>query len=381
LSSLYTLTDSYALPSLHIIGRSDFVVPSELSKALARKFKDPVIAEHEGGHVVAATPEVRRQVGEFLEARLRDRDRASPRLTTPPSADVPLASPERRHVPGSAGAWSTPDGRSDPDRTSPASDLPLWRGRTHPRMRFVFPSGTTQSRLPAFLVFQGGAYSTCFGSGGGSAEWLAEHGIVGVSVEYATSGTGGAYPDNYADAARAIRLVRENARAWGIDEHRIGVLGYSAGGHLASLLSTQPDLWLDPKDDLAGRVSARPDLVALAYPVISFVEKYRPGNLAGTVDNFFGRDADDETLRRQFSNELHVTAEHPPVFLWTTADDNLVPAAHSNLFAQACRGAGVRVTFELYAHGPHGMGLALGERGDVGQWTSHFLDWVRHPSD
>jgi acetyl esterase/lipase len=345
LARLYGATDSYALPSVHIIGRSDGVVPPEKSKALAAKFKDALTLEHDGGHVIAATPTVRRRVAEFLQERLQRMEQPQHQAQAP---SVPLR----------------------------PTEVPLWPGRAHPSMRLTFPSSNGSSRVPAFLVFQGGAYATCFGSGGGSAEWLASHGVAGIVVEYGTRSTGESYPRNYADAARAMRLCRQNAAAWGIDDQRIGVLGYSAGGHLASLLSTQPDLWKDPDDDLAGRVSARPDLVALAYPVISFVEDHHPGAFAGTVDNFFGRRDADETLLRQFSNELHVTAQHPPVFIWTTDDDALVPSAHSKLFVEACRAAKVPVTFTLFPHGPHGLGLATGQGGDVGTWTALLAQWI-----
>src|SRR5262249_19073674 len=152
---------------------------------------------------------------------------------------------------------------------------------------------------------------------------------------------------------------------WGIDPRRIGVLGYSAGGHLASLLSTRPDLFHDPADDLAASVPARPDLVALAYPLVSFVDGYAPGAFLGSGESFFGRDDGDEASRRNFSNELHVGADHPPVFVWTTDDDALVPSSHPKRFVEACRRVNVPVTFELYPHGPHGLGLAIGSPGDV----------------
>ncbi len=182
-----------------------------------------------------------------------------------------------------------------------------------------------------------------------------------------------------APAARAVRLVRQRCAEWGVDPHRVGVLGYSAGGHLASLLSTQPARYTDPADDLADRVPARPDLVALAYPLISFVERYAPGAFAGSVDNFFGRRDVDQSLRREFSNELHLDPGHPAVFIWTTRDDTLVPYTHSKLFAEACQRSNVAVRFELFPHGPHGMGLALDRTSAVRTWTSRFLDWLRQP--
>ncbi len=266
---------------------------------------------------------------------------------------------------------------SPPGTVAAPIDIPLWPGPEGPAMKVAFPVRGGQKSRPAVLVFQGGGYATAFGSGGGSAEWVAEQGMVGVRVQYRTRGTGGAYPSNYADAARAVRLVRQRSAEWGIDPDRIGVLGYSAGGHLASLLSTQPTLYADPHDDLAGRFSARPDLVVLAYPLISFVERYAPGAFAGSVDNFFGRADVDENLRRDFSNELHVDPTHPPVFIWTTRDDAIVPYTHSQLFADACQKSNVPVRFELFPHGPHGMGLAREQPSGVRNWTSQLLEWLR----
>ena len=331
LARIYEPRDAYALPSLHIYGRSDGIVPIGDSRALAAHFPSATVIEHAGGHVVAAEPGVIEGARAFLEERLR---------------------------------------RSEP------VEVPLWNGRSAPSMRVVFP-GARQGRAPALVVFRGGAYATSHGSGGGTAEWAATNGLVGVEVDYRTQATGDAFPGNYADAARALRLVRDHAGSWAIDPARVGVLGFSAGGHLASLLSTQPTLYVDPEDDLAARIPARPDFVILAYPLISFVAGYSPGAFVGSVENFVGRrDVDDET-RRRFSNELHVSAGHPPVFLWTTADDALVPAEHSRRFAEACKRANVPVTFELFPHGSHGMGLALDQPGDVGGWTLEALGWLR----
>jgi acetyl esterase/lipase len=234
----------------------------------------------------------------------------------------------------------------------------------------------TAHPAPAMLVFRGGAYSISDGSGAGSAEWLTQHGIVGIEVRYRTGGGAARYPAPYADAARAVRLARNGAAGVTIDPERVGVMGYSAGGHLASLLSTQPDLWLDPEDDLTDLVSARPNLVVLGYPVISFVDSYVPGAFARSVENFFGEDDVDESRRKDFSNELHVMAGHPPVFIWTTEEDSLVPHPHSQLFADACRRAGVDVMFKLYPTGAHGIGLALEEATEVRGWTVLLSDWI-----
>jgi acetyl esterase/lipase len=255
-------------------------------------------------------------------------------------------------------------------------DVPLWPDRPRPEMRVVRPARPSSDAAPAIVVFRGGAYASSSGSGAGSAEWIATNGMVGIEAAYGARSTNTVYPANYADGARAIRLVRSRAREWGIDERRVAALGYSAGGHLASLLSTQPSVYLDPRDDLAPSISARPDLVVLGYPVISFVDGYSPGAFVGSVENFFGQNTPNETLRRQFSNELHVESGHPPVFIWTTTDDALVPFTHSKLFANACSRAGVPVEFKLFPHGPHGMGLALDAPSEARVWTTLMLAWL-----
>jgi acetyl esterase/lipase len=339
-AALYASRASYALPSLHLVGRADGIVPPRDTRALATRFENPLVVEHEGGHVIASTPAVRQQVRGFLEARLREL-----------SAEGPA-------IPGGS------------------LTVPLWPGRASPGMTLHFPQTPRAQPTPALLVFQGGGYATSSGSGGGSAEWLATQGIVGVRVEYRVRNAPEDFLAGYADAARAVRWVRQNAARLGIDPTRVGVLGYSAGGHLASLLSTQPELFKDPADDLAGHVSARPDLVVLSYPVISFVEGYAPGAYAGSAENFFSRRDLPEELRRRFSNELQVRPGHPPVFVWTMRDDHLVAHTHSVRFAEACEAAGVPVTFKLFAHGQHGMGLALGDPSESGAWTKLLLEWL-----
>jgi len=256
-----------------------------------------------------------------------------------------------------------------------AFDVPLW-DRPQPSMKVVLPASPRSEPAPAVVVFRGGAYASSSGSGAGTAEWVATKGMVGIEAAYGARSTNTFYPRNYADGARAIRLVRSRARDWGIDEQRVAVLGYSAGGHLASLISTQPAIYLDPRDDLAPDVSARPDLVVLGYPVISFIDGYGPGAFVGSVDNFFGQNDPDETLRRQFSNELRVEPGHPPVFIWTTSDDALVPFTHSKLFAEACRRSHVPVEFTLFPNGPHGMGLALDAPNAARGWTTQLLAWL-----
>jgi acetyl esterase/lipase len=255
-------------------------------------------------------------------------------------------------------------------------EVPLWPGLARPAMRVFAPDGDPTRPRPALVVFRGGGYARPDGSGGGSGAWAARNGMVAAEVDYGTRSTQSFHPGPYADAARAVRLVRAHAGDWGVDPGRVGVLGYSAGGHLASLLSTQPSLWRSPDDDHAPAISARPDLVVLAYPLISFVDQYAPGAFIGSVENFLGRADASEDERRRLSSELHVEPTHPPVFLWTTSEDAVIPASHSQLFADACRRAGVPVAFTVFPHGPHALGLALDHPGDIGTWTTQLLAWL-----
>lgn len=342
LARLYAREDSYALPSLHLFGRSDGIVPEEDSRALAAHFANPVLVEHGGGHVVAGGAAVRASVSAFLAERVRARDGTE--QSAEPRASITVS---------------------------------LWGSAPSSTMRVVFPAKPRGARSPALVVFRGGAYATNGGSGGGAAEWAAENGMVGVEVAYRMMGSGDAYPKNFADAARAIRMVRSRACEWGVDAERVGVLGFSAGGHLASLIATQPESFVDPADDLAASVPARPSFAILAYPLISFVEGYAPGAFASSTENFFGRRDPTEADRRRFSTELHVTRDTPPMFVWTTAEDELVPAAHSRVFAESCKRAGVPVILRVYPHGPHALGLARGDRRDVGRWTEEALSWMR----
>ncbi len=332
LAKIYDRRDRYNLPSLHLFCRTDSIVPSERSLALAQKFVSPILIEHDSGHALSSEPQVRGGLEAFLQEQLQRRSRSL--------------------------------------------ELPLWPNADSARLRVFLPSARHASRA-ALVVFRGGAYATNQGSGGGAAEWAADQGMVGVEVPYRCQASGHGYPDNYADAARAVRLVREHARDWSVDPARVGVLGFSAGGHLASLLSTQPALYTDPADDLATRHPARPEVVILGSPVITFVEGYSPGAFASSVENFFGKRDLDLELRRRFSNELFLTPDHPPVFIWTTQDDSLVPASHTQRFARACESAGVPVMFQLFPEGPHGLGLAQGTQEPVGGWTGLLLEWLR----
>lgn len=382
LAKLYQHSDAYDLPSVHIMGRSDGIVAADTSRRLAAIFKNPTVLEHGGGHVVASTPDVRAGVQNFLQyAQKHANEKHAPAghghghshdaaaaAAHPhdPHHDPHARAADPHHAdPHAHGAVS--NGflhHSGPYQGFPKTgdiDVPLWPGRRAPTMRVVFPKTQASRPAPAMVVFRGGAYATSQGSGGGTDAWFADKGIVGITVNYGTRETNTFWPNNYSDGARAMRLVRANAQAWGIDQKRIGLVGYSAGGHLASLVATSPNLYRNPDDDLFDKFTARPDILILGYPVISMQPEggYRPSAYVGSLDNFLGTRQSTEVQRRQFSTELQVSPQTPPTFIWTTTTDSLVPANHTALFAAACRKNGVPVEEKEFPDGPHGASCFL----------------------
>ncbi|MBC2605353.1 alpha/beta hydrolase [Pelagicoccus albus] len=174
------------------------------------------------------------------------------------------------------------------------------------------------------------------------------------------------------DAKRAMRLVRQNAEDWSIDPAKIGVMGFSAGGHLASTLGTQFDMGDPQAEDMTDRISSRPDFMILMYPVISMREGITH---AGSRKNLLGENPSEE-LVEQYSNELQITENTPPTFLVHSSDDGAVPVANSILFYQSLLDHSVEAEMHLYPYGGHGFGLALG-RGRLEEWSDLCIQWIK----
>ena len=168
---------------------------------------------------------------------------------------------------------------------------------------------------------------------------LNECGIAGFVLKYRLGSAGYRHPVMLQDAARAVRLVRARAGEWKLDPKRIGIMGSSAGGHLASTLLTHFDAGKPDAADPIERQSSRPDLGILCYAVITMVG---PFTHQGSKHNLLGKDPSPE-LARELSNDLQVTKETPPCFIWSTYEDNAVPVENSLQFAEALRKAGVPV--------------------------------------
>ncbi len=187
------------------------------------------------------------------------------------------------------------------------------------------------------------------------AEWLNSIGVAGIILKYRL-GPKYHHPVMIEDAQRAIRTVRARAGEWGLDPRRVAILGFSAGGHLASTAATHFDAGKPDADDPIERQSSRPDRAILVYPVIAIATEYGHG---GSKRNLLGENPPEE-LVQSLSNEQQVTKDTPPTFLAHTNEDKGVPAENSILFVLALRKAGVPVEFHLFEKGPHGLGLGGG---------------------
>lgn len=172
------------------------------------------------------------------------------------------------------------------------------------------------------------------------------------------------------DAQQAIRIVRKNASGFGVSADKTGIMGFSAGGHLASTASTHFNTQVGEITDQA--ISVRPDFSILIYPVITFGDV---NTHSGTRDNLVGTNAPAEIIDL-YSNEKHVTAETPPVFLISTSDD-FVPAENSILYYQACRNNKVPAEIHIYEKGGHGYALKKNGLGPVETWPDRMEDWLR----
>ena len=240
-------------------------------------------------------------------------------------------------------------------------------GQVEARVELLWPNGAPQAKgdadgdRPSITIYlppkekaTGAAVVICPGGGYGHlaidheghqiARWLNSFGVAGFILKYRhrNSGAGYGHPVPLMDAQRAISMVRARAAEFEVDPARIGILGFSAGGHLASTAATHFHTGRTDTADAIDRVSCRPDFAVLVYPVISLTEWFTH---VGSRTNLLGRDGDAELIR-QLSNELHVTPQTPPTFLLHTNEDTAVPAENSVYFYLALRKA--KVPAELH---------------------------------
>jgi acetyl esterase/lipase len=269
----------------------------------------------------------------------------------------------------------------NPLHTAQAPLIPLWPegapgalgGQQHdiPTLTPYLPRAATGA---AMVICPGGGYARhADHEGHDYALWLTTLGVACFVLRYRLGADGYRHPRMLEDASRAVRLVRASAGRWGIDAARVGIMGSSAGGHLAATLLTRFDGGDPAAADPAERASSRPDLGVLCYPVISM------GPIAheGSRQNLLG-DAPTAELIAEASNELHVSAHTPPCFIWHTWEDEKVTVEHSLLFATALQRHGVPFDLHVYTRGRHGIGLAdTAPFRRPHPWAADLTVWLR----
>jgi len=281
---------------------------------------------------------------------------------------------------------------------SPAAEwLPLWTGgipaaSASPVTESITEAGhLTDTAIPAYevylpaaekrngaavVIFPGGGYTVlAIGHEGREyARWLNERGIAGIVVKSRVSGNDAAgfqFPAPLLDARRAIRTTRFHAREWGLDSNKIGVMGSSAGGHLASMAATLFDeTFPEETGDAIDKLSCRPDFQILVYPVIGMDQAWGHG---GSKRRLLGENPDPALVARVASYR-HITSKTPPCFLVHSADDNVVPVRNSLEYAASCAENKVPVACHVFNNGGHGYGLKGG--GDSTQWPSLLDGWL-----
>lgn len=204
-------------------------------------------------------------------------------------------------------------------------------------------------------------------------KWMQAHGIAGFVLRYRCGGGKNQQPVPLQDVQRAIRTVRSRAAEWGIDPERIGILGFSAGGHLASTAATMGDDGDHAAKDPIDKVSSRPAFAVLVYPVISMEEGVTHG---GSRQNLLGKDASKE-LAEEWSTWRRVTDKTPPTFLVHASDDNAVPVKNSLLFYQALVDHKIPAELHVYEVGGHGFGMLRGDR-PADKWPEQLEPWLKN---
>ena len=273
-------------------------------------------------------------------------------------------------------------GQSAPRYVADPQTILLWekgapgalgdRDDDKPSVTYYSPVSPSASGT-AVIVAPGGSYQFLASNHEGRqvANWLNALGLTAFVLQYRL-GPRYHHPIELGDAQRAIRMVRARAAEFGISPDRIGIMGFSAGGHLASTAATHFDNGNPASADPIDRVGCRPDFAILAYPVISMSAPYTH---QGSATALLGENPDPK-LREELSNELHVTPQNPPTFLFSTSADTLVPPENSVAFYLALRKAGVPAELHIFEKGPHGVGLDLSDPL-AGEWPALLKNWLR----
>lgn len=262
------------------------------------------------------------------------------------------------------------------EATSDATRISLWNGpapvgdnATEDSNAWITVHQPSVPNGTAIVICPGGGYGGLVvgAEGHGIATWLNQHGITGVVLEYRLPAGRHAVP--LLDAQRAIRVVRANAKDWNLDPSKIGIMGFSAGGHLAATAATHFDNGDRTATEAIDRVSCRPDFAILIYPVVTFGEMGHQG----TKTNLLGDELSPE-LVKFYSTELQVTPHTPPMFLAHALDDKAVPPENSRLLFAALQEKGIPSKYLELPSGGHGLNGYTGPMWDA--WQEQSLEWL-----
>ncbi|MEM8733222.1 MAG: alpha/beta hydrolase [Planctomycetota bacterium] len=255
-------------------------------------------------------------------------------------------------------------------------DVPLALGDAEkdiPDLIAYIPQSTAKAKQGAIVILPGGGYGglAIDHEGHQIARWANKMGLAGIIVRYRHRGRGYGHPVPMLDAQRAIRLVRSRAAEWQIDPTKVGIMGFSAGGHLATTTLTKFDSGKTADSDRVEQESCRPDFGIVCYAVVAMGESFTH---AGSQRNLLGKEATPELIKFM-SNEKQVRPDTPPCFIWHTAEDRVVPAENSLRFYSALVQEQVPAELHVFSKGRHGIGLGASVEG-ASQWPLLCERWL-----
>jgi acetyl esterase/lipase len=262
--------------------------------------------------------------------------------------------------------------------------VPLWNGpapQCHgdtpndiPTLTVFLPAASSRP-TPAIVICPGGAYRmlSMETEGVNEAVWFQQKGVAAFVLKYRLPINGYRHPVPMLDIQRAIRLVRSHAAEWRINPAKVGVMGFSAGGHVASTVETHFDAGDAQAADPVDKLSCRPDFAVLVYPVISMKDGIAH---KGSKANLLGPNP-DPALVENLSNETQVTPQTPPTLLVHAEDDHVVLIENSRLMYAALQKAGVPSALQEYPHGGHGFGFGPQQKNAPPGWLDKAYDWLK----
>jgi len=270
--------------------------------------------------------------------------------------------------------------KSNEKEVDDSNDI-LWVTKVQDPDITVYLPSKQQATGQAVVICPGGGYEGLAYDWEGTdiAKWLNSKGIAGIVLKYRLPNSKSvkvSYKAPLQDAQRAMRLVRFHAKEWNIDPDKVGIMGFSAGGHLAANLTTHFDHEDSFEKDPIDSLSARPDFAVLIYPVITMKKGITH---QGSKNSLLGEDP-SEALVKEFSNELNVQSNTPPTFMVHATDDDVVPVENSLLFYKALNEKNISAELHIYPEGGHGFSLALG-KGYLQSWTDRLYDWLKNLND